>query len=103
MSGTKKRDKKLDAYCVLISEMTARALVRKAEQKRLAELVAADENRTKLLRDRLKWFFEAHKLKTVDTARYRLSLAKNGGKPPLVIDQSVTVSRIPERFFESIS
>ncbi len=92
------RDKKLDGYAALITEMQARAEVRKAEAKRLMELAAADDNRAKLLKDRLKWFFEAHNLKTVDTTRYRLFLAKNGGKAPLVIDQSVMVSRIPERF-----
>lgn len=92
------RDKKLDAYAALITEMQARAEVRKGEAKRLMELAAADENRAKLLKDRLKWFFETHNLKTLETSRYKLSLAKNGGKAPLVIDQSVLVSRIPERF-----
>ncbi len=92
------RDKKLDGYAALITEMQARAEARKTESKRLMELATTDDNRAKLLKDRLKWFFETHNLKTVDTARYRLSVVKNGGKAPLVIDQSVMVSRIPERF-----
>ena len=92
------RDRKLDGYAALITEMTARAEVRKAEAKRLIELAAVDENRARLLKDRLKWFFQTHNLKTIDTARYRLSLAKNGGKAPLILDETVPVTQLPERF-----
>lgn len=92
------RDRKLDSYASLISEMIGRSAIRKAEAQRLMELVATDENRAKLLRDRLKWFFETHDLKTIETARYRLSLAKNGGKAPLIMDESVPVTTLPEQF-----
>lgn len=92
------RDQKLDNYSAMIVEMTTRAAARKAEAQRLMELAATDENRAKLLRDRLKCFFQLHDLKTVDTARYRLSLAKNGGKPPLVLDESVPAAKLPEQF-----
>lgn len=92
------RDRKLDNYSALIVEMTTRAAARKAEAQRLMELAASNENRAKLLRDRLKCFFETHNLKTVDTARYRLSLAKNGGKAPLILDASVPATKLPERF-----
>ena len=92
------RDKKLDGYAALITEMTARAEVRKGEAKRLMELATTDDNRAKLLKDRLKWFFETHNLKTVETSRYRLSLAKAGGKAPLILDESVPVTQLPERF-----
>lgn len=92
------RDRKLDNYSALIVEMTTRAAARKAEAQRLMDLVATDENRARLLRDRLKWFFETHDIKTVDTARYRLSLAKNGGKAPLIMNESVPVTQLPEQF-----
>ena len=46
----------------------------------------------------MKWFFNAHNLKTVETARYKLSLAKNGGKQPLILDESIPVSQLPEQF-----
>lgn len=92
------REKKLDGYCALITEMMARAEVRKAEAKRLMELAASDENHARLLKDRLKWFFETHGLKTLDTARYRLSLAKNGGKAPLILKDGVEPNVLPERF-----
>ncbi len=62
------------------------------------ELASSNENRARLLKDRLKWFFETHNLKTIDTARYRLTLAKNDGKAPLIFDESVPVNQLPERF-----
>ena len=92
------RDRKLDGYAALITEMLARAEVRKAEAKRLQELAATDDNRARLLKDRLKCFFETHDLKTVQTPRYKLSLANNGGKLPLILDDSVPMSELPERF-----
>jgi len=92
------RDRKLDNYAALISEMTARAELRKSEARRLMELAQVDENRAKLLKDRLKAFFEVHSLKTVETARYKLSLAKNGGKQPLILDDSIPVTQLPEQF-----
>lgn len=92
------RDRKFDNYCALVVEMTSRAAARKAEAQRLMELAASDENRAKMLKDRLKWFFQTHNLKTLDTDRYRLSLAKNGGRQPLILDESVPVTQLPERF-----
>jgi t-SNARE complex subunit (syntaxin) len=92
------RDRKLDNYATLITELEARADVRKAEAKRLMELVAADEKRAKLLKERLKYFFETNQLKKVETNRYRLSLVKHGGKAPLILDESVEATLLPERF-----
>ncbi|MBV9388075.1 MAG: siphovirus Gp157 family protein [Chroococcidiopsidaceae cyanobacterium CP_BM_ER_R8_30] len=94
------RDRKLDGYAALITEMQARAEVRKAEAKRLMALATADEQRAKLLKERLKWFFETHRLKTVETPRYRLSLAKNGGKAPLILKEGIEPEELPERFQE---
>lgn len=92
------RDTKLDGYAALITEMQARAEARKTEQKRLAELVAADENRAKLLKERLKWFFEAHDLKKVETARYSIGLQRNGGKAPLIFKEGLSPTELPEHF-----
>ena len=92
------RDRKLDGYAALISEMQARADVRKAEAKRVLELAASDENRARLLKARLKTFFETHDIKTLETPRYKLSLAKNGGKAPLILDENLAVTSLPEQF-----
>jgi Siphovirus Gp157 len=92
------RDRKLDNYATLIAELEARAEIRKKEAKRLNDLAAADENRAKLLKDRLKLFFETHHLKKIETDRFRLSMVKHGGKTPLILDESVVASQLPERF-----
>ncbi len=92
------RDRKLDGYAALITEMTTRAEVRKAEAKRMMELAQADENRAKMLKDKLKLFFETHRLKTVETARYKLSYQRNGGKAPLILKDGVPATALPERF-----
>ncbi|MFB2979691.1 siphovirus Gp157 family protein [Microseira sp. BLCC-F43] len=92
------RDRKLDNYAALISELQARAAVRKAEAKRLSDLAAKDEKKAEMLKERLKYFFEVNKLKTIDTARYKLTLAKNGGKAPLIVDESVSPTSLPEKF-----
>ena len=92
------RDRKLDNYAALISELQARAAVRKAEAKRLSELAARDEKKAEMLKERLKFFFEINKLKTLDTPRYKLTLAKNGGKAPLIVDESISPTELPEKF-----
>ncbi len=91
------RDRKLDAYAALIAEMQARAEVRKAEAKRMMELAATDENRARLLKDRLKWFFEKHQLKTLETARYKLSIAKNSTRP-LIVNPDIAITSLPEEY-----
>lgn len=96
------RDRKLDGYAALISEMMARAEVRKAEARRMQELAQADENRARLLKNRLKLFFELHELKTVQTSRYKLSVTKNGGKQPLILKDGISPVDLPEQF-QSVS
>lgn len=91
------RDRKLDVYAVLISEMQARAEARKAESRRLAELAASDENKAKLLKERLKWFFEKHQMKSLETARYKLSVVKNSTRP-LIVNPDVAIATLPEEY-----
>ena len=62
------------------------------------ELARADERRSQLLKERLKWFFESQQLKTIETTRYRLSLSKNGGKAPLILKPDLSPQQLPERF-----
>jgi len=91
------RDRKLDNYSALMKELEARAEARKAEAKRLSDRASIDLNKVKFLKSNLQKFFEAHDLRTVETNRYRLTLAKNGGKAPLILD-SRPVENLPEGF-----
>lgn len=92
------RDRKLDNYAALISELEAKAEVRKKEAQRLAKLATSDEKKAAMLKERLKWFFEINKLKTLETARYKLSLTRSGGKQPLILDEAIPPAELPEKF-----
>lgn len=78
------RDRKIDAYCALIQEMTARSKAREDEAKRLQRLAVVDLDAVKRLKDRLKAFLDLHGLTKLETARFKVSVAKNGGLSPLI-------------------
>lgn len=79
-------DEKVDNYAALIQEFNARADARKAEAKRLSERAAVDANNAKGLKERLQHVFERLAIKTRETRRFRVTLAKHGGKVPLSVD-----------------
>jgi hypothetical protein len=85
---------KIDNYCSLIYEIEARAAARNAEATRLLNLAHVDENAVWCLRERLKFVFESRSLPTMQTDRFRVSIAKNGGKAPL--DIRVGPDELPE-------
>jgi hypothetical protein len=91
------RDRKLDNYAGLIQELQARADARRTESQRLQKRSQIDENKVKALKANLQRFFQAHEIKTIETDRYRLTLAKNGGKAPMILDDVLGVD-IPEQF-----
>ncbi len=92
------RDRKLDNYAALIGELEARADARKLEAKRMSDHARADENRAKSLKSFLQQFFESHAIKSIETDRYRLTLANNGGKLPVIVDEDFSISAIPDEF-----
>lgn len=77
---------KLDRYCSFIAELEATASARKAEAKRIADLARSSERTADLLRERLRWFFEANGLPKQKTARFNVSLVGNGGLMPMFIE-----------------
>lgn len=87
---------KLDAYAALIAEMEARAEVRTAEAKRLSVLAGRDHKAAARLRERMLWFFQQHGLKKEETARFTITLARHGGKAPLVIE--VAPEDLPQQY-----
>jgi len=76
---------KVDNYAALVTELLARAEVRKAEADRLAKRARIDTDNAKWLKARLLGELQERGLKVVDTPRYRVSVAGNGGKIPLVV------------------
>lgn len=98
------RDRKIDAYCRLYYEFEARAKVRRDEIKRLEAGAKVCENAADRLKKRLKWFLDTHKLTKLDTGLSVLTVAKNGGKLPLLLPdlwkKEPTVA--PKRFQQTI-
>lgn len=87
---------KLDGYGAIIREFEARAAFRKAEAARLAALAATDEGNVKRMKERLRWFFEAHDIPKVETPRFKFSLATNGGARPVSL--AVPPEALPETY-----
>jgi hypothetical protein len=87
---------KLEGYCRLIRTLELRAAARKEESERIAKLVRADENKARALKLRLQFYLEIAGKKRIDTATYRITLAANGGKPPLEIPPNA--AELPEQF-----
>jgi len=79
---------KLDGYCALITEVTARSDFRKEEAKRLTARAKTDDNKVKFLKERLKYFFIHHEFNSYQTPRYNITLAKNGGVLPMALDEA---------------
>ena len=58
--------------------------------------VRVDENLAKSLKDRLKFFFELQGMKKLETERYKITVAGNGGKQALEVNTIAT--ELPEEF-----
>jgi hypothetical protein len=98
-TGKATRDK-VDDYCGLIRELEARRDARKAEARRLADRAQIDANTVDRLKGRLLSFFEVHAIKTMETARFRVTAAQNGGVVPLII--TAPLESIPDEFIEFV-
>lgn len=85
---TDQRDAKIDSYCRLIAELGARAEARRAEILRLGALVDAGDKAITRLKTALKAFLDAHQISKLETASFKLTVAKNGGKSPLIIPEA---------------
>lgn len=86
---------KLDNYAGLIRELEARSAARKEEADRLAHRAKIDANKVARLKECLRWYLLTHdmKMKAIETQRYRITLAQNGGKQPVML--SVPVEELP--------
>ena len=76
---------KLDNYAGLITELDKRIAARKEEADRLNHRAKVDANKVVRLKECLRWFFLTHDLTVIETPRYRLTLAANGGKLPVIL------------------
>ena len=88
---------KLDGYAALIAMAENRAAVRRQRAKELQDLAKSDGALVDRLKKTLKWYFESQNIKKFETVDHRFTLAKNGGKLPLILD-SVDCDDVDERF-----
>jgi len=79
-------EQKSEAYASVIQELSLRAKARKDEAVRIRALAEADEAVADRLKARLKEAMEALGKHRIDGVRFKLSVAANGGKQPLVIE-----------------
>jgi hypothetical protein len=80
---------KAEGYASVIQELALRAKARKDEASRIRALAEADEAVADRLKKRLKEAMETTGKQVIDTPRFKLSVAGNGGKQPLVIETPV--------------
>jgi hypothetical protein len=78
-------EEKVDNYAALITEKMRTYQVRQGEAERLTRLALTDKSRADWLKGMLKHVFDELGVKKLDTDRYRISVAKNGGKRKLDI------------------
>jgi hypothetical protein len=78
-------EEKVDNYAALITEKMRMYQVRSGEAERLKRLALTDKNRADWLKGMLKHVFDEMCISKMDTDRYRISVAKNGGKQKLDI------------------
>ncbi|NJL97337.1 MAG: hypothetical protein HC924_00125 [Synechococcaceae cyanobacterium SM2_3_2] len=93
------RESKIEAYCHIINKLNARAQWRRDEAQRLRSRADIDQNQSDWLKGKLHTYFESHGIKTLETDRYKVTLAKNGGKAPLII--TAGTADLPENYTQT--
>lgn len=92
-------DSKADDYAALIRVCITRAAARKEEAERLKLLAQDDELLADRLRDVLMETMISLQRTKVETARFRLTVKKNGGKIPVLITDEAALPvdyRVPK-------
>lgn len=92
-------DQKAEDYAAVIMSLQARSDARAAEAKRIRELANADATVAQRLKERLKQAMETTGRARIDTTRFRLTVASNGGKQPMLIEDE---SAIPPEFIVQV-
>lgn len=81
------REKKIDSYCGLIAEIEARGAARKAEADRLYARAKVCENAVKALKQRMLEALDRAGIKKVETERFTVTVADNGGRQAMELDE----------------
>lgn len=87
---------KVDGYAGYISDLLATAKARKEEANRLRDLAIAGEKTAKRMKETLLMALVERDIRKLDTPRFVVTCAKNGGKAPL--DIQIPGEDLPPRF-----
>jgi hypothetical protein len=90
------RAAKVDNTCAFIRELLARAEARKAEAERFIALSRTDGNLADRLKAMLLDHLRLHGVKKLETERFRLTRAANGGRLPLEV--TLPAEELPEEY-----
>lgn len=90
-------NKKAEGYAKLLRNWDAEAKALKEEEKRLAARRKARENGIAWMKDYLKNSMEFLGIKNLTAGIFKLAIQKNGGRPPLVIEDE---SKIPDEYWD---
>lgn len=82
------RNNKVDGYCGLIRELELRAEARANEATRLNTRAQVSKNLADSLKSRLLEAFGEMGIKKLETDRFTVTRAKNGGKTPMDVDEA---------------
>lgn len=74
---------KADNYAAYVHHLLARAKARAEEAERLSARAKVDTNAAKRLRENMKTVLEFAGVKKIETPRFQISIAGNGGKQPI--------------------
>ena len=100
-------EQKLDNYVGLIRFLENRRNFRLTEAERIKALAKQDNDRIKWLKGKLQSFMErreeelGRKGKKLEGKFCKVSLANNGGKPPVWIDERLNIDRLAEKYIYS--
>jgi len=86
---------KAENYAGLIDFYDRRSKTRSDAAADIKAAASVDKNKSQGLKDRLKLALESLGKKKLEGPRYSITLAKNGGRAPLDIDES----RVPQKFY----
>lgn len=90
-------DKKVDSYVCVMDHMSAHKDLLNKEIDRLSGMVKALENNEKRMKVALQMAMTAMNKRKIETDYHKISIAKNGGKMPMVITGDV-----PDNFMKVI-
>jgi len=93
-------DSKAEDYAGLIQELTMRAEARTKEAQRIRALAQTDAALAERLKQRLKEVMERTGRTRIDTSRFRLSVAQNGGRQSIEIDEGAS---LPPAYVKTIT